>query len=111
MGSGKQYWSWVTLTDLVGMIEHAIATESLSGPVNAVSPAPATNIEFTKALGKVLGRPTIFPRPAFAAQLALGEMATELLLASARVVPTKLEESGFEFQYPELESALKHALA
>jgi uncharacterized protein (TIGR01777 family) len=111
MGSGKQYWSWVALTDLVGMIEHAIATESLSGPVNAVSPTPVTNIEFTKALGKVLGRPTIFPMPAFAARLALGEMANELLLSSARVVPTKMEESGFEFQFPELESALKHALA
>jgi uncharacterized protein (TIGR01777 family) len=89
IGSGKQYWSWVSLDDLVGIFTHALTTESLRGPVNAVSPNPVTNLEFTKALGGVLGRPTIFPMPAFAARLALGEMADELLLSSARVMTTR----------------------
>lgn len=111
MGSGRQYWSWITLTDLVRVIEHCISNETLTGPVNAVSPTPTTNLDFTKTLGKVLSRPTVFPMPAFAAKLALGQMAEDLLLASARVVPAKLQESGFEFQYSELEPALRHALA
>ncbi len=111
MGSGKQYWSWVTVEDLVGIIEYAIANESLSGPVNAVSPTPATNREFTKAFGAALGRPTIFPMPAFAAKLVIGEMAEGLLLSSARVIPQKLIDSGYKFQHPELDAALKHALA
>ena len=82
----------------------------LSGPVNATAPSPATNYEFTKTLGKVLGRPTIFPMPAFAARWVLGEMANELLLASARVMPNRLCESGYEFRYPTLEGALRHLL-
>lgn len=111
MGSGKQYMSWVTLTDLVRAIEHCIATESLSGPVNAVAPNPSTNLEFTKALGKTLGRPTLFPMPGFAARLALGQMADDLLLASTRVTPSKLQSTGFEFQHSEILPALQHALA
>lgn len=111
VGSGRQYWSWVALPDMVGICRHVIATESLSGPVNAVSPNSHTNIEFTRALGKALGRPTIFPLPGFGARIVLGEMADGLLLASARVKPEKLEESGYDFHYPELDAALQAALS
>ena len=110
VGSGGQYMSWIELDDLVSAIEHALAAEKLSGAVNAVAPHPVTNLEFTRTLGRVLARPTIFPLPAFAARRALGEMADELLLASARVEPQRLLESGFVFQHPTLESALRHAL-
>ena len=82
----------------------------LVGPVNAVAPTPATNLEFTKTLGKVLFRPTLFPLPAFIARLMLGRMADELLLASARVRPGVLEQTGFAWIHPELEGALRHAL-
>jgi NAD dependent epimerase/dehydratase family enzyme len=83
---------------------------SLSGPVNAVAPFPVTNEEFTKTLGHVLSRPTIFPMPAFAARLAFGEMADALLLTGARVVPTKLSNAGYSFLYPRLDASLTHLL-
>jgi uncharacterized protein len=110
LGKGQQYMSWIALDDAVGAIHHAMTAESLQGPVNAVAPNTVTNQEFTKALGKVIGRPTIFPMPAFAARLMFGEMADELLLASTRVQPTKLLSSGYIFRYPELEAALRHLL-
>ena len=110
VGSGRQYMSWITLDDLVSVIRRAIEDESLRGPVNAVAPRPVTNGEFTKALGRVLGRPTIFPVPAFAARLAFGEMADALLLAGARVEPARLNEAGFEFKNPEIEGALRSVL-
>lgn len=110
VGSGKQYMSWIALDDLVGAIDHAIATDSLRGPVNAVSPNPARNLEFTKALGRVLSRPTIFPLPAFVVKLVFGQMGQELLLGSQRVEPTKLAASGYTFRYPELEGALRRAV-
>ncbi len=110
MGSGKQFWSWVAIDDVIGAISHAIFTDSLRGPVNVTAPGASTNYEFTKALGKVLSRPTIFPMPAFAARLALGEMADALLLSSARVAPKRLIETGYAFRYPQLESALRHVL-
>ena len=110
VGSGKQYMSWVALDDVVGAIGHALATESLRGPVNVVSPNPARNAEFTKALGKVLSRPTIFPLPAFVVKLAFGQMGEELLLGSQRVEPVKLAASGYKFHYAELEGALRRAL-
>ena len=106
VGSGEQYMSWIEIDDLVGMILHALAEESVAGPVNAVAPNPVTNHEFTKTLGRVLGRPTVFPLPAFAAKLAMGEMAEELLLSSARVETA----TSYEFRYPELEPALRHLL-
>src|SRR5258708_26283530 len=101
---------WIALDDGVNEINYAIGTDSVSGPVNGVGPNPATNHEFTKTLGKVLSRPTIFPVPAFAARLAFGQMADELLLASQRVEPKKLNDSGYTFQYPNLEEALRHLL-
>jgi uncharacterized protein (TIGR01777 family) len=110
VGSGRQYWSWVSLPDVVGALRHAIGTESLSGPVNVVSPEPATNLAFTKALAGVLRRPAVIPMPAALARMALGEMAEELLLASARVLPRKLEASGYEFEFPDLVAALRDAL-
>jgi uncharacterized protein len=111
LGSGRQYMSWIALDDAVGAMQHAIVTDTLQGPTNAVAPRPVTNQEFTKTLGKVLGRPTAIPLPAFAARLMFGEMADELLLASARVQATKLLASGYQFRYPELEDALRHVLA
>lgn len=110
VGSGQQYWSWIALDDVVGAIHHALNCESLSGPVNCVSPQTVTNRVFTKTLGSVLNRPTIVPMPAFAAKLALGEMGDELLLASTRVVPQRLKESGYEFRLPNLDAALRHLL-
>ena len=98
------------IDDVVGAIHHTLVTESLSGPVNVVAPNPVTNREFTKTLGRVLKRPTLFPLPAFAARLAFGEMADELLLASTRVEPAKLKSSSFQFQFPELEDGLRHVL-
>ncbi len=110
VGGGSQYMSWIAIDDLVGAIHHALVTESLNGPVNVVAPNPATNREFTKTLGRVLKRPAIFPLPAFAARLAFGEMADELLLASSRVEPAKLNSSDFQFQFTQLEGALRHVL-
>ena len=106
IGSGRQYWSWIALDDLCSAIVHCIHAGGLHGPVNAVSPSPATNMEFTKALGRALHRPTIFPLPAFAARIIFGEMADALLLASARVEPTKLLGSRFAFQHKDLEATL-----
>lgn len=110
LGDGKQFMSWIALDDAVGAIQHCLATDSLSGPVNGVAPQAVTNREFTKTLGKVLFRPTIFPMPAFAARLAFGQMADELLLASTYVRPTRLLESKYAFRYPQLEGALRHVL-
>ncbi|HTZ97341.1 MAG TPA: TIGR01777 family oxidoreductase [Terriglobales bacterium] len=110
MGSGRQWWSWIALQDMVGAILHALKTSSVQGPVNAVAPNPVRNAEFTKILGSVLSRPTIFPMPAFAARLVLGQMADELLLSSQRVEPSRLKSSGYVFQRPELQSALEALL-
>jgi uncharacterized protein (TIGR01777 family) len=106
VGDGRQYWSWITLEDVLGAIEFAIANPTLSGPVNLTAPNPSTNAEFTAALARALGRPAIFPVPAFALRLALGEMANEALLASQRVQPEKLLNAGFRFAHPQLDEAL-----
>jgi hypothetical protein len=111
IGSGTQYMSWVAMDDVTGAIYHALVTDSLKGPVNVTAPNPVTNKEFTNTLGKVLNRPTVMPMPAFAARLAFGEMANDLLLASTKVAPKRLSDSGYEFQYPELANALKHVLS
>ncbi len=110
VGSGRQYWSWVTLDDVVGAFVHALTNESVSGPVNVGSPNPLTNAEYTKVLGRVLNRPTIFPVPAPAARIVLGEVADELLLASQRMQPARLQETGYAFRHPDLEGALRHVL-
>jgi uncharacterized protein (TIGR01777 family) len=110
VGSGEQYMSWIAIDDAVGAIHHALVTPALEGPVNAVAPTAATNREFTRALGRVLRRPTIVPMPAVMARLAFGEMADALLLASTRVVPRRLSESGYAFREPDLDTALAHLL-
>lgn len=110
LGSGRQYMSWISLDDVVGAIHHALFTESLAGPVNATGPLPVTNAAFTAMLGRVLVRPAILPVPAAALRLLFGQMADELLLASARVVPTRLKETGYDFRQPTLEAALRHGL-
>jgi uncharacterized protein (TIGR01777 family) len=109
VGSGKQWWSWVDLQDVAGSILHVIKN-NLQGPVNFVAPNPVTNLEFTKVLGSVLSRPTIFPVPAFAARLAFGEMADGLLLASQRVEPVKLKKSGYQFKFVDLRKSLESIL-
>ena len=110
VGDGRQYWSWIALEDVVRIIELALALDALAGPVNAVAPAPVTNREFTRALGRVLRRPTLAPLPAFAVRLLLGEMGQALLLDSARVLPRRLERTGFRFRHPDLDGALRAAL-
>jgi uncharacterized protein (TIGR01777 family) len=106
IGSGEQYMSCISLEDALGAILHILHHEHLSGPVNIVSPDPVTNRRFTKILGKVLGRPTIFPVPTFALRMLFGEMADELLLSGARVIPLKLNTSCYEFKHKTLEEAL-----
>jgi uncharacterized protein (TIGR01777 family) len=110
IGSGQQYLSWVDLDDLVGMIDLLIDADSIEGPVNAVAPQSVTNEVFTRTLGAVLGRPTFLPVPAAAIRLLMGEMGEELVLASQRAVPDRLQDAGFVFRYPSLEQSLLHAL-
>jgi uncharacterized protein (TIGR01777 family) len=109
LGSGTQWMSWISLVDLVHAVTHIIREPGLSGPINLVAPIPVTNAEFTRTLAHTAHRPAILPAPAFALRLALGEMADEALLASARVIPSVLAESGFRFQHGQLALAL-HSL-
>ncbi|HUL51389.1 MAG TPA: TIGR01777 family oxidoreductase [Candidatus Nitrosotalea sp.] len=110
LGGGGHYWSWIAIDDVLGAIQHILKAGTLNGPVNAVSPNPVSNLEFTRTLGRVLRRPTVFAVPRFALELLFGEMAREALLSSARVKPAKLLADGFEFLFPELEPALRHLL-
>lgn len=110
VGSGKQWMSWIALDDLIRVIHFALENEDLKGAVNAISPNAVTNEEFTKTLGKVLNRPTILPIPEFGIKLLFGEMGETLLLQGQRLLPKRLEDAGFEFQFPNLEDALKHAV-
>ena len=106
LGSGTQWMSWLTLAEAVGIVRFALANSTLSGPANAVTPNPVQNSEFTRVLAQTLHRPALFPAPAFALRLALGEMADALLLASQKMKPAKLEQAGYQFTQPELASAL-----
>ena len=110
VGPGTQYMSWIALDDLLGVVHHLLDRADLEGPVNAAAPEPVTNAVFTKTLGRVLGRPTVAPVPAFALRLALGEMADAALLSSTRVRPERLRASGYRFRFPDLEGALRHLL-
>jgi NAD dependent epimerase/dehydratase family enzyme len=110
LGNGRQWWTWVSVRDVVGAIQHVLNHESLSGPVNTVAPNPVTNAEFTRILASVLHRPAIFPMPAFAVRLIFGEMGEELFLGSQRVEPAKLAATGYEFQHPDLKNAVKEIL-
>jgi uncharacterized protein len=110
LGSGKQWMSWVTLEDVVGILKFALENSSVRGPVNVVAPQPLQNAEFTKVLAKAMHRPALFPAPGFALQLALGEMADALLLSSQRVAPQVLEKLGYRFLHTDLTSALTRIL-
>jgi uncharacterized protein (TIGR01777 family) len=110
-GNGRQWMSWIDVQDMVGGIQHILKNEVLRGPVNMVAPEPVTNAEFAKTLASVLGRPAIFPMPAFAAKLAFGEMGEELLLGSQKVEPGKIVGSRYQFRYRELRGSLEGLLA
>ena len=110
IGSGKQYMSWIDLEDEARVILHCISHDSIRGPVNSVGPSAVTNLEFTKTLGRVLSRPTLFPLPATIARLLFGEMADALLLSSQRVEPAKLTAEGFDFRHRNLEDTLRRIL-
>jgi uncharacterized protein (TIGR01777 family) len=110
IGSGEQYISWIALDELVRVIQFVLSAAAINGPVNAVAPNPVTNREFTKTLGAILHRPTILPMPAFAARLAFGEMADEMLLGGSRIEPRALSAADFTFEFPKLEMALRHVL-
>jgi len=110
LGSGRQWWSWIGIDDVISAIYHVLASPSVSGPVNLVAPGETTNAEFTGVMGRLLHRPTCLPAPAFALRLALGELAEPLLLASTRVRPTELLSSGYRFRHPELRGCLAHLL-
>jgi uncharacterized protein (TIGR01777 family) len=110
LGSGTQYQSWITLADEISAIRYVLESATIAGPVNLVSPKPVTNAELSKVLGGLLHRPSIFPTPAFAIRVALGEFANEGALASQRAVPQVLLESGFNFEHGEIRTALQWAL-
>jgi uncharacterized protein len=124
IGNGRQWWSWIHITDLISAVHHILQNASnsnverqasppgqpISGPINMTSPNPVTNADFTRTLAGVLKRPAILPVPGFAARLAFGELADEGILASARVVPRKLLDSGFQFKYTDLIGALNDLL-
>lgn len=112
LGTGRQFLSWIAITDLVAAITHAVTDESLVGPVNMTAPNPVTNAEFTRTLGRVLHRPTVLPVPNLALHALFGrEMTRDQLLAGQRVLPASLSASGFSFAHPHLEGALRHELA
>ena len=110
LGSGKQWMSWVTLEDVIGIIRFAIENEVARGAMNVVAPQPVPNVEFTRALAQALHRPALFPAPAFALRLAMGEMADALLLSSQRVKPQNLQQLGYRFSHPDLNGALAAVL-
>jgi len=110
IGNGQQYMSWIDIDDVTGAIYHALTNNTLTGPVNVVSPHAVTNQEFTKVLGKVLCRPTLIPIPSFGLRMLFGAMADELLISGQNVIPAKLQASGYQFQYPDLEPSLRHVL-
>jgi len=110
IGNGKQWMSWISMDDHVNAINFVMERDNIRGAVNSVSPHPVTNEEFTKTMGDVLYRPTFLPLPEFAVSMLMGEMGDELLLTSTKVIPKRLDDAGFKFEYPDLKLALEHAL-
>jgi uncharacterized protein (TIGR01777 family) len=110
LGSGRQWMSWVALSDVVAVFDRALHDTTIAGPVNVVAPQPVRNVEFTRALGAALRRPAFLVVPGWALRALFGEMADALLLSSARVLPARLEAAGYRFQHPELEPALHEVL-
>jgi uncharacterized protein (TIGR01777 family) len=110
MGSGRQWWPWIAMADVLGAIDHVLARDDIEGPVNLAAPEAVTSAGFARALGSALGRPAVLPAPAFAVRLALGEMADALLLASSKVRPRALEANGYRFAAPTLADAFHLSL-
>jgi uncharacterized protein (TIGR01777 family) len=111
LGDGRQYVPWIAIDDVVAALDHLLRRDDLEGAVNLVAPEQVTNARFTATLGRVLGRATLLPVPRFVLRAVVGAAADELLLASARVLPERLQGSGFVFRYPELEEALRHLIS
>ncbi len=105
LGSGRQWMPWVHLDDVVGIMLHAVSNSDVSGPINATAPTPTTNLQFTKALGRALGRPTIFPMPAILLRGIVGQFAN-IVLSSQKISPRVAQQTGYSFQYPDIDSAL-----
>lgn len=110
IGSGRSYWSWIALVDLIAAYRFAIARESVSGAINAAAPNPVTNREFARTLGAVLGRPAVLPVPPVALRFVFGREAADDMLSGFRLQPARLQAAGFRFQFPDLEPALRHEL-
>jgi len=110
IGSGEQWMSWIHLDDLVGIILHCIKQDTLNGPINGTAPKPSTNDDFTKALGKALNRPTFMPMPKIIINMLMGQMGVELLLSGKKIMPTKALDSGYQFKYTTLDSALDNII-
>jgi uncharacterized protein len=110
LGPGTQYWSWISMADVLAALLFTLQRDDLCGPINVTAPHPVSNAEFTRTLGRVLGRPTILPVPGFALRALVGEMADAELLSSKRVVPAALQQAGFVFGQPTLENALRETL-
>ncbi|GAA1704289.1 TIGR01777 family oxidoreductase [Fodinicola feengrottensis] len=106
MGSGKQYWPWISLPDELAAIQFLLTAKDISGPVNLTGPTPVTNAKFSHALGRALHRPAYLPVPGFALRIALGEFADEGVLAGQRALPQKLVDAGFSFQHPDVDAAM-----
>jgi uncharacterized protein len=110
LGSGRQWWAWTSLDDMIGILIHAALDPDVRGPLNAVAPNPVTNAEFTRILAKVLGRPAVLPVPSFGPRLVFGDLADELIYASIRAIPERTLASGYTFIHADLESALRDLL-
>jgi uncharacterized protein len=110
LGSGRQWLAWTSLDDITGAYLHALTHDELDGPVNNVAPHPVTNAEFTATLARVLGRPALLPVPELGPKLVLGQAGEEFLFYSQRAHPVRLLETGYRFQFPDLEPALRHTL-
>jgi uncharacterized protein len=110
LGDGRAWWSWVTLEDVIAILERTLVDEGLAGPINVVAPGAVTNRAFARALGRALGRPALLPLPALALRALFGEMADGALLASAHVMPLRLTSAGHTFRFPEIEDALRRLL-
>jgi uncharacterized protein (TIGR01777 family) len=110
IGSGKQWMSWIAIDDIISIVHFFLDNENLHGAFNLTAPNPATNAKFTKTLGTILNRPTVLPLPAFAVKLMFGEMGETLLLQGARILPKRLLDAGYKFQFTDLKSAMKHVI-
>jgi uncharacterized protein (TIGR01777 family) len=111
IGDGQQWMPWIHIADIVAVIMHCLSNANISGPVNATAPNPVTNAEFSTALGAVLHRPALLPMPALLVKILFGQMGEELLLQGQQVIPRKVQDSGFNFQYPLLQQALSNLLS